>query len=67
MALIELADTVFECLQVVICLDRDTDPEDSATLMKSLRWVGFELVTLDMWASHQLVTSDRWVFLGMEL
>jgi len=67
MALIELADTVFECSQVVICLDRDTDPEDSAALMKSLRWVGFELVTLGMWAGHKSVTSDKWVFLGMEL
>lgn len=67
MALIELAATPFECSQVVICLDRSTDPEESKSLMKSLRWVGFELVTLGMWTTCRNPTSDKWLFLGMEL
>jgi Ornithine decarboxylase antizyme len=67
MALIELAATPFECSQVVICLDRGTEPEESRALMKSLRWVGFELVTLEMWARHRTAASDKWLFLGMEL
>jgi hypothetical protein len=67
MALIELAATPFECSQVVICLDRKADPEESRALMKSLRWVGFELITLEMWSRQGMVTSDKWLFLGMEL
>jgi hypothetical protein len=67
MALIELAATPFECSQLVICLDRRTDPEESRALMKSLRWVGFELVTLEMWAGNRTPASDKWLFLGMEL
>lgn len=67
MALIELADTIFSCSQVVIALDRNTDAEESATLLKSLRWVGFELITLEMWTRQHPITSDKWLFLGMEL
>jgi len=68
MALIELADSAFECEELIICLDRDIDEADSTALMKSLRWVGFELVTLEMWSKGRgAPTSDKWLFLGMEL
>lgn len=67
MALIELAAAPFECTQVVICLDRATKAEESRALMKSLRWVGFELVTLETWANQRNVTSSTWLFLGMGL
>jgi len=36
-------------------------------LMKSLRWVGFELITLELWAKQRTPASDKWLFLGMEL
>lgn len=67
MALIELAEAVFAVSQVVICLDRSVGDEDRKAFMKSLRWIGFELITLDMWANELDVTSDRWMFLGMEI
>jgi len=66
MALIELAETVFALSQVVICLDRAA-ATDSKAFMKSLQWVGFELITLDMWARELDATSDKWLFLGMEV
>jgi len=67
MALIELAGSPLECSQVVICLDRSIEPEESKSLLKSLRWVGFELITLDMWVKRPGAASDKWLFLGMEL
>jgi len=67
MALIELAETVFAVSQVVICLDRSVQENERKALMKSLRWVGFELITLDLWANDIDVTSDKWLFLGMEI
>jgi hypothetical protein len=67
MALIELAETVFAVSQVVICLDRSVPEDDRKAFMKSLRWVGFEMATLDMWADALDVTSDKWLFLGMEI
>jgi len=68
MALIELASSAFECEQLVICMDRDIEEVDMKSLMKSLRWVGFELVTLEMWSKGATdSTSDKWIFLGMEL
>lgn len=67
MALIELVESVFALQQIVICLDRSVPEVDAKTFMKSLRWVGFELITLDMWAKQQDVTSNKWHFLGMEL
>jgi len=69
MALIELADSVFALQQVVICVDRSIPETEAKSFMKSLRWVGFELITLDMWAnaSNLDVTSDKWLFLGMEV
>ena len=67
MALIELAETVFAVSQVVICLDRSVQETERKAFMKSLRWVGFELITLDLWANDIDVTSDKWLFLGMEI
>lgn len=69
MALIELAETVFAVSQVVICLDRSVPETDRKSFMKSLRWVGFEMITLDMWVNDNDfdVTSDKWLFLGMEI
>ncbi|KAE9378182.1 hypothetical protein N431DRAFT_541720 [Stipitochalara longipes BDJ] len=67
MALIELAETVFAVSQVVICLDRSVQETERKVFMKSLRWVGFELITLDLWANDIDVTSDKWLFLGMEI
>jgi hypothetical protein len=67
MALIDLANSPLGCSQVVICLDRSVGPDESRSLLKSLRWVGFELITLDMWVKPQFATSDKWLFLGMEL
>ncbi|KAB8294835.1 hypothetical protein EYC80_006796 [Monilinia laxa] len=67
MALIELADEVFAVSQVIINVDRSIPDGDRSTFLKSLRWVGFELTTLDMW-SHQLdTTSDRWLLMGLEV
>lgn len=67
MALIELAEMVFAVSQVVICLDRSVQETERKSFMKSLRWVGFELITLDLWANDIDVTSDKWLFLGMEI
>ncbi|KAL3424579.1 ornithine decarboxylase antizyme [Phlyctema vagabunda] len=67
MALIELSEAVFACSQVVICLDRSIPEVDSKAFMKSLRWVGFELITMDMWATATDTTSDKWLLLGMEV
>merc|ERR1712093_208689 len=66
-ALFELAETVFAVNQVVICLDRDVPEVDRKAFLKSLRWVGFELISLDMWANNFDVTSDKWLYLGMEV
>jgi len=67
MALIELAESVFAVSQVVVCVDRSVGEADGKAFLKSLRWVGFDLITLDMWANDLDVTSDRWMFLGMEI
>ncbi|RFU23590.1 hypothetical protein B7463_g12748, partial [Scytalidium lignicola] len=67
MALIELAESGFAVSQVVICLDRSIPETDRKALLKSFRWVGFELATLDMWAKDIDVTSKKWLFLGMEV
>jgi hypothetical protein len=67
MALIELAETVFAVSQIIICLDRSVQESERKAFMKSLRWVGFELITLDLWTSDIDVTSDKWLFLGMEI
>ncbi|OBT97250.1 hypothetical protein VE01_04714 [Pseudogymnoascus verrucosus] len=67
MAIIDLASSPLGCSQVVVCLDRSISAEDSKSLLKSLRWVGFELVTLDLWAESRSSPSNEWLFLGMEL
>ena len=67
MALIELAESVFAVQQVVICLDRSVPETDAKALMKSLRWVGFEMITLEMWTGDMDITSDKWMLLGMEV
>lgn len=67
MALIELASATLECSQLIICLDRTISQEEMKPFLKSLGWVGFELVTLEMWSKHYDTGSDRWLFLGMEL
>ncbi|PBP16453.1 ornithine decarboxylase antizyme [Diplocarpon rosae] len=67
MALIELAETVFAVTQVVLCLDRSVPEIDRRALLKSLRWVGFELISLTMWTNDLDVTSEKWLFLGMEV
>lgn len=68
MALIELACEAFACSQMVICLNRNIVEGDSKALIKSLRWVGFELVTLEMFSKGRLMpTSEHWLFLGMEV
>ncbi|TVY80644.1 hypothetical protein LSUE1_G003900 [Lachnellula suecica] len=67
MALIELAETVFAVSQVVICVDRSVQDADRTAFLKSLRWVGFELVSLDLWAGGLDVSSNKWLFLGMEV
>ncbi|RQM05626.1 hypothetical protein DH86_00001644, partial [Scytalidium sp. 3C] len=67
MALIELAEAGFAVSQVVICLDRSIPEIDRKALLKSLRWVGFDLITLDTWAKDIDVTSKKWLFLGMDI
>jgi len=67
MALIELAESVFAVSQVVICVDRSIRESDRKAFLKSLRWVGFELVSLDLWAGDLDVSSDKWLLLGMEI
>lgn len=73
MAIIDLANGPLNCAQMTVCLDRSISDEDSKPLLKSLNWVGFELVTLDMWMKPPVDkdevndTSDKWLFLGMEL
>lgn len=67
MAVIDLASGPLNCAQVVVCLDRSISADDSKSLLKSLRWVGFDLITLDMWMKRHSEPSDKWLFLGMEL
>ncbi|TVY32343.1 hypothetical protein LOCC1_G008509 [Lachnellula occidentalis] len=69
MALIELAESVFAVTQVVICVDRSASVQENErkAFLKSLRWVGFELVSLDLWAGELDVSSEKWLFLGMEV
>ncbi|PQE04817.1 ornithine decarboxylase antizyme protein [Rutstroemia sp. NJR-2017a BBW] len=67
MALIELADEVFAVSQVVICVDRLISEADRSAFMKSLRWVGFELTTLEMWSKALDTTSNRWLLMQLEV
>ncbi|MCJ1249229.1 hypothetical protein MMC30_006452 [Trapelia coarctata] len=65
MALIELTE-ILSCLQLVVCLDRSSDPTGMKTLMRDLGWVGFELATLAPWNGGVEETSRQWVMLAME-
>lgn len=67
MALIELADGPLGCSNIVTCIDRRMPVEETVELTKSLQWVGFEMTTLDHWASDLDVTSSKWVFMGMDV
>ena len=70
MAIIELASEKLQCAQVVVCLDRSVYDEDRQSLLKSLEWIGFELITLDMWMKPDAKgpdVSDKWLLMGMEL
>ena len=66
-ALIELAESPLECAHIVLCLDRSIPEDDAKALMRSLRWAGFELTTLDHWAKDVDVVSKKWLFMGMEV
>jgi len=66
MALLELASSDgFSCSQLVVCVDRSANPEDTKDLTKDLGWIGFELVMLDEWSEENGCISDRWLLLGM--
>ena len=68
MALIELASSAgFDCTRLVVCLSRLADGAELTGLMRDLRWVGFELVTLAAWTKQHEITSDEWLFLEMEV
>lgn len=68
MALIELAAGAgFDCTHLVVCLSRSADGAELKGLMRDLRWVGFELVTLASWTKQREITSDKWLFLEMEV
>lgn len=67
MAIIDLASGPLNCAQVVVCLARSVSADESKSLLKSLRWVGFDLITLNMWTKGHSEPSDKWLFLGMEL
>ncbi|TKA49826.1 hypothetical protein B0A49_12705 [Cryomyces minteri] len=68
MALLELSSSpAFDCSSLVVCLDRNTDSNDTKALLRDLGWVGFELITLGRWTKTEDVISDRWIFLGMDV
>ncbi|TKA65984.1 hypothetical protein B0A49_07162 [Cryomyces minteri] len=68
MALLELSSSpVFDCSSLVVCLDRNTDSNDTKALLRDLGWVGFELITLGRWTKTEDAISDRWIFLGMDV
>lgn len=68
MALIELTSLAgFDCTRIVACLSRSANGPDLHGLMRDLRWVGFELVTLAAWTKQPEITSDEWLFLEMEV
>lgn len=67
MAMIELADAPLRCSQIYICLDRSLSDQGLREVAKSMRWVGFELATLEGWAEDPDETSDKWLFMSMEV
>jgi len=67
MAILEICDVPgFDCGRLVVCLDRQSDPEEMKGLMRDLGWVGFETLTLDEWSNSPEIVSKRWVFLSMD-
>ncbi|KAI1004405.1 hypothetical protein K3495_g3809 [Podosphaera aphanis] len=66
-ALIELAESVFDLSKVVICLERSAPEKDCLAFVRNLRWVGFEPITLELWSNSTHILSDRWLFLGMQI
>jgi len=68
MALIDLCDAHgINCSSIYVCLDRRLNDNDYASLMKDLRWVGFEPTTLADWTIYEDITSNRWTLLSMEV
>lgn len=67
LVLFGLAEEVFAVSRVVICLGRSIDNLSRNSLMKNLRWVGFEPTTLSPWLNRLSITSDKWLFLGLEM
>ncbi len=67
MALLELASSSdFACDQLVICLDRTADAEETQDLARDLKWTGAELTTLEAWSGQKDCISDRWMFMAMD-
>ncbi len=67
MALLELAsDEEIDCEHLVVCVDRQAGHEEMTDVARDLKWVGFELLTLDAWSGAKNSISDRWLFLGMD-
>jgi len=68
MAIIDLCDaTGVNCNSIYVCLDRRLKSSEYTTLMKDLRWVGFESTTLADWTAYEEITSSRWTFLKLEI
>jgi len=67
MALLELCSVSdVDCTRLVVCLERQSDPEDMKGLMRDLGWVGFEPLTLAEWTTGAEIVSTRWVLLSMD-
>ncbi|RKF79882.1 putative ornithine decarboxylase antizyme [Golovinomyces cichoracearum] len=67
MALIDFAETVFDVPLIVICLERSISEDECKPFLKSLHWVGFMPITLDIWTGVAQVTSKDWLLLGMQV
>ena len=69
MTLMELATALFNCSQVIVCLDRSIEGAGLGKLIRNFGWVGFGLTTLDGWGGGVVqgdLISDRWIFLSMD-
>jgi len=67
MALLELCNMPeIDCSNLVVCVDRSLALNESKVLLRDLGWVGFEPLTLGVWASEPNLVSQRWMLLGME-
>lgn len=67
LVLFDLAEEVFDVSRVVICLGRSIEETSRKSIMKNLRWVGFEPITLNPWINNLKITSEKWLFLGLEM